>query len=246
MASQLYDRIGEVYTSTRRADARIAEMIWRGLGDANTVVNVGAGAGSYEPPDRRVVAVEPSWRMIQQRSGSAPVVCGVAESLPFPAGAFDAALAILTLHHWTDWRRGLTEMKRVATRQVLVAFDPDEVRGFWLTASYLPEIGELDRGRCPPLADIARALGPCRVQSIAVPYDCTDGFLAAYWRRPEAYLEPSVRAGISSFALLDPAVVTRGVARLRSDVDSGVWDERFGHLRKADALDVGYRLVIRG
>jgi SAM-dependent methyltransferase len=244
MFSPLYDRIGHVYARTRRADERIAEMIWRGLGDARTVINVGAGAGSYEPPDCRVVAVEPSWRMIQQRSGAVPVVCGVAEALPFPFGAFDAALAILTLHHWLDWRRGLTEMRRVARRLVVVTIDPAELESFWLTASYFQEIGELDQRRCPPLADIARALRSCRVQPIPIPHDCTDGFLAAYWRRPEAYLDPSVRAGISSLALLDPAVVKRGVARLRNDLESGVWDERFGHLRKADVLDVGYRLVI--
>jgi len=240
----LYDRIGHVYTRTRRADERIAAMIWRGLGNARTVINVGAGAGSYEPPDCRVVAVEPSWRMIQQRSGIVPVVCGVAAALPFPDGAFDAALAILTLHHWADWRSGLTEMRRVARRRVVVTIDPAELDNFWLTASYLQEIGELDRRRFPPLADIVRALRPCHVEPIPIPHDCTDGFLAAYWRRPEAYLDPSVRAGISSLVLLDHDVVTRGVARLRSDLDSGAWDERFGDLREADVLDVGYRLVV--
>jgi len=182
--------------------------------------------------------------MIQQRSGVVPVVCGVAEALPFPAGAFDAALAILTLHHWADWRRGLTEMRRVARRRVVVTIDPAELDNFWLTASYFQEIGELDQSRFPPLADIARALRPCHVEPIPIPHDCTDGFLAAYWRRPEAYLDPSVRAGISSLVLLDHDVVNRGVARLRSDLDSGAWDERFGHLRKADVLDVGYRLVV--
>jgi len=244
VSSPLYDRIGHVYSRTRRADERIARIIWRGLGNARTVINVGAGAGSYEPPDCRVVAVEPSWRMIRQRSGGVPVVCGVAEALPFPIGAFDAALAILTLHHWTDWRRGLTEMRRVARRQVVVTIDPAELDSFWLTAAYFQELGALDQRRCPPLADIARALRPCHVEPIPIPHDCSDGFLAAYWRRPEAYLDPSVRAGISSLVLLDQAVVTHGVARLRSDLDSGAWDERFGHLRKADVLDVGYRLVI--
>ena len=171
------------------------------------------------------------------------MVGGVAESLPFRIGAFDAALAILTLHHWTDWRRGLTEMRRVATRQVVVTADPGEVSRFWLVGRYFPEIGELDRTRLPLLAEITRALRPCRVEPIPIPHDCTDGFLAAYWRRPEAYLDPSVRAGISSLALLASDVVARGVARLRRDLESGEWDQRFGHLRKADALDVGYRLV---
>ena len=149
MSSPLYDRIGHVYSRTRRTDERIARIIWRGLGDARTVINVGAGAGSYEPPDCRVVAVEPSWRMIHQRSGAVPVVCGIAEALPFPIGAFDAALAILTLHHWTDWRRGLTEMRRVARRQVVVTIDPAKLDAFWLTAAYFQEIGELDQRRCP-------------------------------------------------------------------------------------------------
>jgi len=127
---------------------------------------------------------------------------------------------------------------------VVVTVDLAELGGFWLTANYFPEIAKLDHTRCPPLADIAHALRPCRVLPIPIPHDCTDGFLAAYWRRPEAYLDPAVRAGISSLVLLDRAVVTRGVARLRSDLDSGVWHERFGHLDRADALDVGYRLLI--
>jgi SAM-dependent methyltransferase len=244
MVSPLYDHIGDGYARTRRADERIAEVIWRGLGDARSVVNVGAGAGSYEPLDRRVIAVEPSWRMIQQRPGSAPVICGVAEALPFSAGAFEAALAILTLHHWTDWRRGLTEMRRVSTRQVVVTVDPEAMASFWLIATYFPEIAELDRARCPSLIDITKTVGSSQVQIMPIPFDCADGFLAAYWGRPEAYLDSSVRAGISGLALLEPDVVSHGIARLRDDLESGVWDQRFGHLRRADVLDVGYRLVI--
>src|SRR5262249_51118257 len=160
------------------------------------------------------------------------------------ADTFDAALAVLTLHHWSDWRSGLAEMKRVANRLVVLTFEPGDVGNFWLTEAYFPEIVELDRGRCPSVAEIVHDLGDCRVDRIAVPHDCVDGFLAAFWRRPEAYLDPAVRAGISGFALLDRDVVARGVAQLRSDLESGAWDRRFGHLRSLHALDVCYRLVV--
>ena len=245
MAPALYDQIGWQYTSTRRADPRIAAAISHALGDAGSVVNVGAGAGAYEPVGRSVVAVEPSWQMIRQRVTTASaVVQASAEALPFPTGTFDAALAVLTLHHWTDWRCGLSEIKRVAARLVLFTIEPDEVGNFWLTESYFPEIAELDRGRCPSVDDIVEYLGPCRVDHIAIPHDCTDGFLAAFWRRPEAYLDPRVRAGMSGFARLDQSVVARGVARLKSDLESGTWERRFGHIRSLDALDVCYRLVV--
>jgi SAM-dependent methyltransferase len=237
-----YDRIGRTYTSTRRPDPRIAAAIRRALGDAWTVVNVGAGAGAYEPADLAVVALEPSREMARQRPrGAAPVIRASAEAQPFGA-AFDATLASLTLHHWSDWRRGVDEMRRVARRIVVFGFDPAEVCRFWLTEAYFPEIVGLDRGRSPSHDDVVRYLGPCSVEHIPVPHDCVDGFLAAYWRRPEAYLDPTVRAGISCFPLLDD-VVARGVARLGADLRSGAWDERFGHLRELDTLDVCYRLL---
>lgn len=241
----LYDQIGRQYTSTRHADPRIAAAILDALGDANSIVNVGAGAGAYEPAGRSLVAVEPSWQMIRQRSGGdSLVVQGAAEALPFPAGTFDAALAVLTLHHWADWRAGLGEMKRVARRLVIFTIEPRESDKFWLTEAYFPEIVTLDRGRYPSVDDIAASLGTCHVDRIAVPHDCVDGFLGAFWRRPEAYLDPRVRAGMSGFALLEPGVVDRGVARLKSDLESGQWDRRFGHLRSLDALDLYYRLVV--
>jgi SAM-dependent methyltransferase len=245
MVQAVYDQIGRRYKSTRRADPRIAATILDALGDADSVVNVGAGAGAYEPVGRWLVAVEPSWQMIRQRlSGGSLVVQALAEALPFAAGIFDAALAVLTLHHWTDWRCGLGEMKRVADRLVIVTIEPGEVGNFWLTESYFPEIIGLDRGRCPSVDEIVEYLGDCRVDRIAIPHDCTDGFLAAFWRRPEAYLDPSVRAGMSGFALLDQDLVNRGVARLRSDLESGAWERRFGHIRSLDALDVCYRLLV--
>src|SRR5262245_54866072 len=245
MPRALYDDIGDTYTSTRHPDPRIAATIMHALRRAATVVNVGDGAGAHEPPDRSTVAVEPSSRMIGQRAvGTAAVVQASAEALPFQDHSFDAALTLLTLHHWTDWRRGLDEMRRVADRLVVFTFEPGEVGNFWLMDAYFPEIVELDRGRCPSVADVVRHLGNCHVDRIAIPHDCVDGFLAAYWRRPEAYLDPKVRAGISGFALLDPGIVTRGVARLAADLESGVWAERFGHILQLETLDVCYRLLI--
>ena len=241
----LYDRIGTTYTSTRRADPRIAAAIRRALADAQTIVNVGAGAGAYEPADLPVVSVEPSWQMLQQRTaGLAGRVQARAEALPFRDGTFDAALAVLTLHHWTDWRRGVAEMRRVAKRVVIFTFEPEEGGNFWLTEKYFPEIAALDRGQCPSVNEIVQCLGDCAVNRVAIPHDCVDGFLAAYWRRPEAYLDPTVRAGISGFALLDQEVVEQGVARLKADLDSGAWEQRFGNLRDLDALDVCYRLIV--
>jgi SAM-dependent methyltransferase len=241
----LYDQIGQQYTSTRRADPRIAAAILDALGDADSVVNVGAGAGAYEPADRSVIAVEPSLQMIRQRSpASSLVVQASAEALPFPARSFDAALAVLTLHHWADWHRGLSEMRRVARRLVIFTIEPGDSDKFWLAGTYFPEIVALDRGRFPAVDEIAASVGSCSVDHIAIPHDCVDGFLGAFWRRPEAYLDPGVRAGMSGFAMLGPDVVDRGVARLKSDLESGQWDRRFGHLRSLDALDLCYRLVV--
>jgi SAM-dependent methyltransferase len=243
MPETLYDRIGQKYARTRQPDPRIARAIVAALGDAETVVNIGAGAGAYEPIDRSVIAIEPSWEMIQQRSrGTTPVVQAVAEALSFRSGAFDVALAVLTLHHWADWRLGLAEMKRVAGRVVLFVFDPG-AHGFWLTETYFPEIIELDRRRSPSIAAIVRELGECRVDPVPIPHDCVDGFLAAFWRRPEIYLDPSVRAGMSGFALLDEQTIHRGVTKLESDLRSGAWERRFGHLQSLEVLDAGYRLL---
>ena len=245
MAQAVYDRIGLTYASTRRTDSRIEAAILRALGDARIVVNVGAGAGAYEPADPRVVAVEPSWRMILQRpAGTAYVVQAIAEALPFAAHTFDAALAVLTLHHWTDWRRALDDMRWVARRLVLFTHEPTAAAGFWLTETYFPEIARLDRGRFPAVADVVAHLGPCRVMPVPIPHDCADGFLAAFWRRPEAYLDPTVRAGMSGFALIDQEAVGKGIERLAADLGSGAWEQRYGGLRALDELDVGYRLVV--
>ena len=227
------------------ADPRIAAPIWRALGDARTVVNVGAGAGSYEPIDREVTAVEPSEVMIAQRStGAAPVVQASAEQLPFADASFDAAMAVLTIHHWGDVARGLAEMTRVASRRVVIAtFDPEVNNETWIIRDYLPEL-RVERERwMPEEARVLAALPAARVEPIPVPRDCTDRMFVAHWGRPEAYLDPEVRAATSVWHLLPPAVTARAIEALRADLESGVWDERYGDLREQPELDVGLRLI---
>lgn len=241
----LYERIGHGYASVRRPDPRIAALVLEALGDARSVLNVGAATGNYEPAGRAVVAVDPAWTMLEQRPpGAAPAVRAVAEALPFRAGAFDAAMALLTVHHWSDRRAGLAELRRVARRQVVLLNDPAVGRRFWL-AEYFPEMLELrSEIHAPTVAEVARHLRVSSVRVVPVPADCADGITGAYWRRPEAYLDPRVRAGMSSLARLDPEAVARGAVRLRSDLDSGAWDARLGHLRNLEELDLGYRVVI--
>ncbi len=243
MAEAVYDGLGlgEGYALRRRPDPRIASAIAAALGDARLVINVGAGAGSYEPADRIVRAVEPSSVMIAQRPESAaPCVCAAAESLPFADDAFDAAMAVLTIHHWTDWCAGLREMRRVARRRiVLLTFDV-EASDFWLMRDYFPALAELDRRIMPKLSDMAGALGAFEAAPVPIPYDCIDGFLGAYWRRPEIYLDDVARKSMSSFAKIDPQ---DGLQRLADDLASGAWRSRYAPLLSLDALDVGYRLV---
>jgi SAM-dependent methyltransferase len=240
-----YDRIGRGYTGTRRPDSRIAAVIAAALGDARTLVNIGAGAGAYEPGDRRVVAVEPSRTMIAQRpSHAAPCIQGVAERLPFRDRSVDASLAILTIHHWTNQAAGLRELRRVARRRVVVLTWDPEAPDFWLTAEYFPEILDLDRPRFAPVAALAQHLGTIRAIPIPIPHDCQDGFLGAFWRRPEAYLDPAVRGGISCFTQIAPEPLRRGLLRLAGDLQSGQWQARHGHLRRRESLDLGYRLVV--
>jgi SAM-dependent methyltransferase len=239
-----YDRIGIDYAQLRKPDPRIAQLIAGALGPARRVLNVGAGAGSYEPADRAVTAVEPSSEMIRQRPATAaPVVQASAEHLPFPDGSFDAAMAVLTVHHWSDKQKGLSEMRRVTRGPVvLLTYDP-AFRGFWL-ADYIPDLVALDEAQMPTLADYERWLGPVVTTPVPIPHDCTDGFLSAYWRRPAAYLDPKVRAAMSSFWALGD--ISEPLARLRHDLDSGEWARRYGHLLALDACDCGYRLVVAG
>jgi SAM-dependent methyltransferase len=243
-----YDTIGRTYTSTRRADPRIAAQIAAALGDATRVVNVGAGAGSYEPADRFVGAVDPSLTMLQQRpTNAAPAVLARSETLPFADGAFDAALATLTVHHWEGLESGLREMQRVARRQVIFFFEPTLASSLWFVGEYFPEILDLASERAAPgLERLAETLAVRDVEPVPVPADCHDGFAGCYWNRPEAYLDPVVQAGISSFAQLDPETCRVGTERLRRDLTSGVWDERHRHLRDLTEIDIGYRLLVAG
>lgn len=236
-----YDTIGVNYSDLRKPDTRIEAEIGNALGSARTVLNVGAGAGSYEPTDRSVTAIEPSIEMIRQRGASAaPVVQGFAEDLPFDDKSFDASMAILTVHHWADKEKGLKEMRRVTRGQVVVlTFDPSH-RGFWL-ADYIPELVALDEGQMPRMTDYETWLGPVEIKSVLVPHDCTDGFLYAYWRRPAAYLDPKVRAAMSSFWAIGD--VSAALGKLESDLQSGTWDQRYAELLDRDAYDAGYRLV---
>ena len=245
MPAALYDRIGVGYAAYRRPDARIAGRIAEALGDARMVVNVGAGAGSYEPGDHAVVAVEPSAEMIRQRAASAaPAVQAAAEALPFATGSFDAAMAVLTIHHWTDAERGLAEMRRVARGRIaLLTWDPEHP-GFWLTRDYFPEILPADRVTFPTLRTIEAVLGSAEVLPVPIPADCTDGFLGAYWRRPEKYLDPAKRAAISAFAKLDD--VEPRIAQLQNDLEDGTWARRNADLLALPELDLGYRLLIAG
>lgn len=241
----LYDSIGPGYAAFRRPEQRIASAIDAALGDAVTVVNIGAGAGSYEPPGRSVLAVEPSEVMIQQRpSKAAPCLRGSAEALPVATASVNAAMAILSAHHWADLRRGLGEMKRVArSRAVLLTWVPD-ASPFWLTEEYFPEIMAHDRTIFPSTATLTalleRMIGPARMTPVPIPHDCIDGFLCAYWRRPECYLDAERRSAISSFARID---AEPGLAKLRADISSGRWVERHRPLLALDAMDLGYRLV---
>ena len=242
MTDPLYDTIGTSYATTRRPDPRFAVQIHAALGDATRVLNVGAGAGSYEPTDRAVVAVEPSTVMLEQRApASAPAVRAVAAALPFADHSFDAAMAVLTMHHWPDQRAGIAEVRRVAARVVMLTFDTDLVP--WVASDYLPSIIGQDQFIFPPITEVAAWLD-ADIEIVPVPRDRTDGFMGAYWARPELYLDPQRRAGMSAVRKLDPALVESGMERLAADLDSGAWDAKWGHLRDLDALDLGYRLLV--
>jgi SAM-dependent methyltransferase len=244
--AQLYDTIGSTYNATRRTEPRIAAHVWSALGDARTVLNVGAGTGSYEPSDCDVVAVEPSSVMRAQRpSGAAPCVAAFAERLPFEDQAFDAAMAFATVHHWEDPIAGLREMRRVARRVVVFTHDSSYTgwrRRFWLTRDYLPEVADLVTGR-PSLHELARAIG-ARIEPVLIPWDCADGFFEAHWRWPEAYLGEHVRRGVSVWARVGPDAEKRAVRSIRDDLASGRWAERNRELLDLEAAELGLRLLI--
>jgi SAM-dependent methyltransferase len=258
----VYDTIGLGYVAHRRADPRweavINEQLEGGLGGLGgrgrrphrrVVVNVGAGTGNYEPVDvdgtSAVIAVEPSSVMVEQRPpGAAPVVRASGSALPLPSGCADVAMAILTMHHWDDWVTGLAELCRVAPRRVVLTMDFELHSRFWLLEDYVPEVGETTRALGPSADEVAEAIGGGTSVPLLVPRDMRDGVLGAYWCRPEAYLDPAVRANCSGLALADPAVVARGVAALETDLVSGAWQQRHGDLAELPAIDLGYRLVV--
>jgi SAM-dependent methyltransferase len=239
----LYDTIGKGYATQRVPDPRIANQVLAALGPAATVINVGAGTGSYEPRERSVIAVEPSMTMIRQRpAGAPPVIQAMAEQLPFPDGVADASMAVLTVHHWRAREAGLAELARVARdRVVILTWDPEGPQ-FWLTREYFPELAAADHERFPTIAELSRVLGPVHVEPVQVPRDCIDGFLGAYWGRPSAYLDPVVRAGMSGFNGIEG--LSESLDRLAADLASGAWHRRFGERCSGTHLDIGYRLVI--
>jgi len=243
MVEELYDTIGRGYSATRQTDTRIAAILWSQLGSSDRVLNVGAGAGSYEPADRRVVAVEPSVTMRAQRpAGAAPCVAGVAEALPFPDASFDVAMGVLSDWYWPERRRGFAEMRRVARERVLLlTIDRSVAERFWLSAEYLPRAHALWGAFSETLADF----GGCDVLDVPIPADCVDGFFHAFWKRPGAYLQPSVRRTMAVFNHLDPAEAAAGITGLARDLDSGDWRARHEDLLRLDTIDLGYRLLIR-
>lgn len=245
MSVPAYDRIGVSYSEVRRADPRLEAAVWRALGDAKRVLNVGAGAGSYEPTDREVIAVEPSPVMIAQRPpDAAPAIQGTAESLPFEDKSVDATMGVFTMQHWDDIDRGLTEVLRVTReRVVFLTLDLDVTAEMWLCNDYLPDIVEHDRKAFPTIAHLQAFLPGLKLETVPVPADCTDAFCVALWSRPEMHLDPAVRRASSIWHLLPPSIVDSGLDRLGKDLQSGAWDDRHGHLRTQAALDVGLRLV---
>jgi SAM-dependent methyltransferase len=238
----LYDTIGLHYADLRQPDPSIERAIHNALGDAVTIVNVGAGCGSYEPTDRSVVAVELSMTMIRQRPpDAAPVVQATAMTLPFGADAFDASMAILTVHHWPDKEQGLEELRRISRgRVVILTWDPTYT-GFWLT-DYLPEILDADHSIFPMLDEYEHVLGPTEVIDVPIPHNCTDGFMCAYWRRPDAYLDRRVRSAISTFSKLKDAA--SGLQQLDRDLKSGAWHSRYGEILSRTEMNFGYRLIV--
>jgi SAM-dependent methyltransferase len=245
MSATAYDRIGVGYSEHRRADPRIAARIEEALGDARSVLNVGAGTGSYEPADREVTAVEPSTEMIAQRPpGAAPSIQASAESLPFDDGTFDAALAVLTAHHWADLNAGLSEMRRVARqRVVIVTFDSEALEDLWITADYFPEMLGLKRPSGASSRDLLEKLRGATCCPIPVPKNCTDHFFAALWARPELLLDDEIVRPMWVWQSISEGSRRVGRQRLAADLESGAWDERYGNLRELDELDVGLRLI---
>ncbi|WP_205603253.1 class I SAM-dependent methyltransferase [Heyndrickxia ginsengihumi] len=242
-----YDKHGQKYSGYRRTDPRIEEYVYAALESASTILNVGAGAGSYEPEDKYVIAVEPSsvMRSQRQRGKKVPAIIGTADSLPFDDHSFDASMAMVTIHHWPDIKKGLQELRRVTREQVLImTFDPEALDGYW-NAEYFPELNEIEKVRYPTIDFITESLGVnSQVQQIPIPFDCADGFQEAFYGRPEAFLDKEVRLSQSAWGFLPDGVEEKLVKRLSDDLKSGTWDKKYGHYRKKPALMGALRLII--
>lgn len=240
-----YDRIGATYRNTRRPDPRIASQVRDALATMGTVVNVGAGTGSYEP-GQTVAAIEPSMVMIAQRpSGSAPCVQAVAEALPLRDKCVDAAMALLTVHHWGDLSAGIAELRRVSRHRIVIfTWDQAVIDDFWLLREYLPDAARINNALYVPIERLVELLGGAQMHTVPIPHDCADGFGAAFWRRPEAYLDATVRAGISMLAYADEGALADGLGRLAADLRSERWQRRHAELLEQQQLDAGYRLLI--
>jgi SAM-dependent methyltransferase len=239
-----YETMGVEYSGIRRADPRIEAAIHAALGDARRVLNIGAGTGSYEPTDREMIAVEPSAVMRAQRPPHlVEAIEGVAEDIPLPDKSVDATMGVFTMHHWDDVDRGLAEVARVTRDRVaFLTLDVDRTATIWL-AEYLPEMIELNSRDFPTFDQLADAFPGLEIDPVPAPADCTDGFCIALWSRPEAQLDPRVRQSSSIWHQIPDEVIERRLSRLRADLESGEWDRRFGHLRDAETLDIGLRLV---
>jgi SAM-dependent methyltransferase len=245
--SPVYDTIGRNYTAHRRADPRWEAVVSAQLGDARRILNVGAGTGSYEPVDRALVAVEPSTVMLGQRpEGAAPAVRASAAALPVRTGWAEVVMAVLTVHHWGEWARGLDELCRVAPRRIVLAIDFEVHADFWLLREYLPEVRAHTLRCAPDAAVIAAAIGATTSIELPAFRDLQDGVLGAHWSRPEAYLDATVRANNSGMALADQEGVARGTARLEADLASGAWHDRHADLTGLESVDLGYRLLVSG
>lgn len=243
---QVYERIGAGYSIGRNPDPRWQLVIDSVIGEAKRVINIGAGTGSYEPSNRAVVAVEPSQLMVSQRPQSgAAVVMALAENVPVASDWADLSMTLLSLHHWTNWRAGISEMRRLASRRMVLTYDPELHSSFWLARDYIPEIAVFERARVPRVDDIVSALGgDIEIIKLEVPWDCVDGVFPAHWRRPAAYLDPQVRACCSGLAQMDQRVVESGIKRLAADIDSGLWQRKNSEILSAENYDAGFRIIV--
>jgi hypothetical protein len=241
-----YNARGQTYAQRRRTDPRIAALVHQALGSARTVLNIGAGAGSYEPEDRYVLAIEPSATMRAQRPPHlTPAIDGVAEKLPLDDQSVDASMAMVTVHQWPDFKKGLSELRRVTRdRIVVLTFDGEALDRFWLV-DYVPELMAAERRRYPAIDSICNCLGgKTDVQTVPVPVDCVDGFTEAFYARPEQFLDSLVRRSQSAWAFVEDKVQERFVKALSDDLQSGAWDEKYGKWRQQPSFEGSLRLIV--